>query len=74
MSFGEDNVNVSTTLASTLVVTTTSTIPHEIDTQTIFFQTAAARGISGFFVIMALLITCHQVLFSFKNLTLQTYN
>jgi len=55
--------------STTKLVTTTSAIPQEIETQTIFFQTAAARGISGFFVIMALVITCHQVIFSIENLT-----
>ncbi|KXJ26801.1 transmembrane protein 184B [Exaiptasia diaphana] len=56
--------NLSTLAPSAMMASTnstTSTIPQKLETQYIFFQTAAARGISGFFVMMALVITCHQI-------------
>jgi hypothetical protein len=46
---------------STLFSPTNNTTPQVLQSQQIFFQTAAARGISGFFVMLALLISCHQV-------------
>lgn len=73
MSSTMEIMNFSTTIIaptsmdSATNFSTTASIPNELQTQIIFFQTAAARGISGFFVIMALLITCHQVTFSSKT-------
>ena len=39
----------------------TSITPRPAENERIFFQTAAARGISGIFVWLSLIITGHQV-------------
>ena len=58
--------NTSLLLSSPNTTTTSPTpilnelTPVAVDEQ-IFFQTAAARGISGIFVWLSLIITCHQV-------------
>ena len=58
--------NTSLLLSSSNTTTTspisslTEVTPGAVDEQ-IFFQTAAARGISGIFVWLSLIITCHQV-------------
>ncbi|XP_031559040.1 transmembrane protein 184B-like [Actinia tenebrosa] len=56
MDFTADITNISTIFPPTNVTT-----PQVLQSQQIFFQTAAARGISGLFVMLALLITCHQI-------------
>ncbi|EDO42641.1 predicted protein [Nematostella vectensis] len=48
-------------LNATFSSPTNHSTPQAFVTQEIFFQTAAARGISGFFVWSALLITCYQI-------------
>ena len=51
----------STNYTSTLPAPTSTEIaPVSVD-ERIFFQTAAARGISGIFVWLSLIITGHQV-------------
>lgn len=58
--------NTSLLLSSSNTTTTspisslTEVTPGAVDEQ-IFFQTAAARGISGIFVWLSLIITCHQI-------------
>lgn len=58
--------NLSTLLSSsnttTSVPTITETTPELLENERIFFQTAAARGISGVFVWLSLIITGHQVI------------
>lgn len=56
----------SSALSSSPNTTTTSLTPTEItpglvEGEQIFFQTATARGVSGIFVWLSLIITCHQV-------------
>ena len=53
---------VSPTSALTTLASTTSGPVDYLD-EDIFFQTAAARGVSGVFVWLALIISCHQVRF-----------
>ncbi|KAK2571977.1 hypothetical protein P5673_003395 [Acropora cervicornis] len=57
--------NLSTLLSSSntttnLPTTITETTPELLENERIFFQTAAARGISGVFVWLSLIITGHQ--------------
>ena len=51
---------VNPTSALTTLRSTTSGPVDYLD-EDIFFQTAAARGVSGVFVWLALIISCHQV-------------
>lgn len=46
---------------TTTLSTPTEITPEFVENEQIFFQTAAARGVSGIFVWLSLIITCHQV-------------
>ena len=46
---------------TTTLPTPTEITPGFVENERIFFQTATARGISGIFVWLSLIITCHQV-------------
>lgn len=48
-------------LTTTTLPTPTEITPGLVENERIFFQTATARGISGIFVWLSLIITCHQV-------------
>lgn len=56
-------MSANSSLLPSLPNTTTITeiTPEAVENERIFFQTAAARGISGVFVWLSLIITCHQV-------------
>lgn len=56
-------MSANSSLLPSLPNTTTITeiTPEAVENERIFFQTAAARGISGIFVWLSLIITCHQV-------------
>ncbi|XP_068761433.1 transmembrane protein 184B-like [Montipora capricornis] len=58
--------NHSTSVTS---LPTTAISPGFAQDERIFFQTAAARGISGFFVWLSLIITCHQIYHHLKYYT-----
>ena len=55
------NSSVYPTLPTTTLPPTTEITPGLVENERIFFQTATARGISGIFVWLSLIITCHQV-------------
>lgn len=56
-------MSANSSLLPSLPNTTTITeiTPEAVENERIFFQTAAARGISGIFVWLSLIITCHQI-------------
>lgn len=55
------NLSALPNLTTTTLPTPTEITPGLVENERIFFQTATARGISGIFVWLSLIITCHQV-------------
>ena len=55
------NSSALPSLPTTTLPTPTEITPGFVENEQIFFQTATARGVSGIFVWLSLIITCHQV-------------